>query len=271
MALKPITRQEQIIVGKNLEPITRMERFLKEYGGGSGGTQSDWNQTDSSAADFIKNKPFGDFPLEAIPETAVTGVDTDGMYSSELDATAFTGAEEKLVVVFDDVEYTCNVHTIQGVPCFGNAMFMGGENTGEPFLIVVAPGILGVMLVMGDTQPHKVSILKYDTRKIAPKYVESFRKFYINTLSNEPYIYYDVACSEKVTCQDFLDTAKKSPFQIVGTALGTEAYSSSPVCFDVFSHTGWAKVVAYMYTLESQDVPMLLTYYTAEYTPETTT
>lgn len=63
MALKPITRQEQIIVGKNLEPITRMERFLKEYGGGSGGgTQSDWNQTDSSAADFIKNKPFGDMP-----------------------------------------------------------------------------------------------------------------------------------------------------------------------------------------------------------------
>ena len=59
MALKPITRQEQIIAGKNLEPITRMERFLKEYGGGSSGSvQSDWNQTDSSAADFIKNKPF---------------------------------------------------------------------------------------------------------------------------------------------------------------------------------------------------------------------
>lgn len=31
--------------------------------GGSGGSvQSDWNQTDSSAADFIKNKPFGDMP-----------------------------------------------------------------------------------------------------------------------------------------------------------------------------------------------------------------
>lgn len=27
-----------------------------------GGAQSDWNQTDSSAADFIKNKPFGDMP-----------------------------------------------------------------------------------------------------------------------------------------------------------------------------------------------------------------
>ena len=34
MALEPITRQEQIIAGKDLEPITRMEMFLKEYGGG---------------------------------------------------------------------------------------------------------------------------------------------------------------------------------------------------------------------------------------------
>lgn len=39
MALEPITRQEQIIAGKDLEPITRMEKFLKKYGGsgGSGG------------------------------------------------------------------------------------------------------------------------------------------------------------------------------------------------------------------------------------------
>lgn len=42
MALEPITRQEQIIAGKDLEPITRLEKFLKEYagsgGGGSGGS-----------------------------------------------------------------------------------------------------------------------------------------------------------------------------------------------------------------------------------------
>lgn len=39
MALEPITRQEKIIAGQDLTPITRMEMFLKEYGGsgGSGG------------------------------------------------------------------------------------------------------------------------------------------------------------------------------------------------------------------------------------------
>lgn len=37
MALEPITRQEKIIAGQDLTPITRMEKFLKQYGGGSGG------------------------------------------------------------------------------------------------------------------------------------------------------------------------------------------------------------------------------------------
>lgn len=57
MELEAITRQEQIIAGKDLQPVTRMEFFLKAYGGGgSGGVQSDWNQNDSTAADYVKNR-----------------------------------------------------------------------------------------------------------------------------------------------------------------------------------------------------------------------
>ena len=38
MALEPITRQEKIIAGQDLTPITRLEKFLKEYGGSGGGS-----------------------------------------------------------------------------------------------------------------------------------------------------------------------------------------------------------------------------------------
>ena len=38
MALEPITRKEKIIAGQDLTPITRMEMFLKQYGGGGGGS-----------------------------------------------------------------------------------------------------------------------------------------------------------------------------------------------------------------------------------------
>ena len=37
MAIEPITRKEKIIAGENLEPITRLEKFLKQYGGSGGG------------------------------------------------------------------------------------------------------------------------------------------------------------------------------------------------------------------------------------------
>ena len=58
MELEAITRQEQIIAGKDLQPVTRMEFFLKAYGGGGsgGGAQPDWNQNDSTAADYVKNR-----------------------------------------------------------------------------------------------------------------------------------------------------------------------------------------------------------------------
>ncbi len=41
MALEPITRQEKIIAGQDLTPITRLEKFLKEYGGSGGGSGAD--------------------------------------------------------------------------------------------------------------------------------------------------------------------------------------------------------------------------------------
>lgn len=58
MELEAITRQEQIIAGKDLQPVTRMEFFLKAYGGGGsgGGAQPDWKQNDSTAADYVKNR-----------------------------------------------------------------------------------------------------------------------------------------------------------------------------------------------------------------------
>ena len=61
MELEPITRKEKIIAGQDLTPITRMEMFLKQHvgGGSGGGVQSDWNQNDATAADYVKNRPGG--------------------------------------------------------------------------------------------------------------------------------------------------------------------------------------------------------------------
>ena len=71
MDLKPITRQEQIIAGKDLEPITRMERFLKEYGGASS-----WND--------LTDKPFGEETVTVNEPLNITwDGNTEGLVSVE--------------------------------------------------------------------------------------------------------------------------------------------------------------------------------------------
>lgn len=107
MALEPITRKEQIIAGMDLEPVTRMEKFLKEYGGSSGGgggasVQSDWNQTDETAADFIKNKPFvvvhlnwETFALDKTPSEIQALIDAGKTVLLDITATTFAIGEEE--------------------------------------------------------------------------------------------------------------------------------------------------------------------------------
>lgn len=79
MELEAITRQEQIIAGKDLQPVTRMEFFLKTYGGGGsgGGVQPDWNQNDSTAADYVKNRPIYSETKEIVIEN-VTNAPLEG-------------------------------------------------------------------------------------------------------------------------------------------------------------------------------------------------
>ena len=53
----------------------RITGTMKSGGGVS--VQSDWNQTDETAADFIKNKPFGVAYGDTLTWTAITEADFD--------------------------------------------------------------------------------------------------------------------------------------------------------------------------------------------------
>ena len=120
MELEAITRQEQIIAGKDLQPVTRMEFFLKAYGSGGsgGGVQPDWNQNDSTAADYVKNRThyeessYTDYVLNesgtdivglSIPEVGGTvTVKINGVESTETVKAARSGT-------FGDYTYIGNV------------------------------------------------------------------------------------------------------------------------------------------------------------------
>lgn len=256
MALKPITRQEQIIVGKNLEPITRMERFLKEYGGGTGGSvQSDWNQTDSSAADFIKNKTHYKM-LNVIMEEQELAYDAEmGACMGEVSAPIQNG--DGVAVVYDGETYETNtmLNPEAGV-MFGNFGLLGMKDTGEPFVGVYADGMV---MLMNDEASHTVKISVIEYVKIPEMYLTE-RKLYYN--SDSDYLYTDVQCTTKATIADIPDNANFDIGFVTGVVVA-RWYRPILTNSKILSMTsGYGTVIV-------QNGAKFLELFTAEYTPKT--
>ena len=139
MELEAITRQEQIIAGKDLKPVTRMEFFLKTYGcgGSGGGAQPDWNQNDSTAADYVKNRThyeessYTDYVLNA------DGTDITGFSMPEVG--------ETVTVKINGVESVETVKTGTSGP-LGNYTYIGNigfdslQTGGTGWLVAGIPG-----------------------------------------------------------------------------------------------------------------------------------
>lgn len=236
--------------------------------GGGTFVQTDWNQTDETAADFIKNKPFGNAVIvDIVPETEVTGVYSDGIYQVDID-TAFSGNDETLVITFDGVAYSCAVNSMNDFALYGNMAPFGEPDTGEPFLLFINPMSLTQMLLF-DGVTHKVSIGKPSVETIAEEYlpviplekVPGSIKLYVDGLN---YLYEDSDTSDhskRITrkrLRELLECGQAIYIQI------HKFITVSPIRFDIQSdYIGYSEVHAF----ESLDG--ITTFYTAEYTPET--
>lgn len=187
MALEPITRQEQIIAGKDLQPVTRMEFFLKAYGGGGsgGGARPDWNQNDETAADYVKNRPFytGN-PVETVlvEESTVSFADDGDIYLAEFESTFVPTVGEIYKVSWDGTVYECTCVESELVYFIGNLSIIGkGPDTGEPFCMgIYTAGYINIMTA--DTSAsHTFSIIGIvePIVKIPAKYIDKGTSGYI--------------------------------------------------------------------------------------------
>lgn len=111
--------------------------------------QSDWEETDTSAASYIKNKPFGEVVDETILNCVFTNIkNSDGEWENicgyEDPSDVALIENEKYKVLWDGIEYTCTCAKLQGLLCIGNILGVFGIiDSGEPFLIIRDPnGIL---------------------------------------------------------------------------------------------------------------------------------
>lgn len=130
--------------------------------GSSGGVQSDWNQNDSTAADYIKNRPFytGDtVETVLVQETTVPFSGSDGLYSAQIQSNFEATVGETYKVSWDGATYECVCVDFRSVLFIGNlSIAFGGSDTGEPFLMGINNGS-GIGIYTKDTSAsHTISI-----------------------------------------------------------------------------------------------------------------
>lgn len=189
MALEPITRQEQIIAGKDLEPITRTEMFLKQYGGSSDGSSggADWNASEGGPG-YVKNRTHW-----AETATLLDNATVVGSYA-EFDPIGLFNEGQTYRVVFDGVPYDCIGINPGGATYLGNGTLDAYDlGNNEPFLVLGTPSHLEI--ITSDGNSHAISIVGEVVHKIDPKYISGIaprlliakgnRMYSDNELTNE--------------------------------------------------------------------------------------
>lgn len=183
MALEPITRQEQIIAGKDLEPITRMEKFLKEYGGGGDGNHApaDWNAKAGEPGHVLNRTHWVEDRIgEVLPECQL--IPGDEAFSYPITPELING--EKYTVVWNGVGYECTALKIEGTFALGNLGVMDEslEATEDPFVVLIIPGyMLQAMPLDGSTSVTLAIRGVIETvHKLAEKFVPNYYTKIVN-------------------------------------------------------------------------------------------
>ena len=166
--------------------------------GSDAGVQPDYNQNDSTAPDYIKNRPFYDASVALFDETITTNT-PEGVNLYVWETTSKTvdvNIGDEVKVIFNGVEYTQTAKDFEGggyVIYVGNASFLNaGEDTKEPFFITLNLAFLssemqekpitGMMVVTKTAYNGEVKIITNGVKTIDPKFIKDM---YYETTNTE--------------------------------------------------------------------------------------
>lgn len=149
-------------------------------------SQADWNQNDSTAADYVKNRPFytGD-PVETVfvEESTVPFEDNGDVYISVFVSTFVPIVGETYKISWDGTVYECTCTDFEEYPILGNPYLVSGDSdTGEPFVITADAEVGALVIGTTDTSAsHTFSISCYEAPivKIPSKYIDKDTSGYI--------------------------------------------------------------------------------------------
>ena len=183
-----------------------LEKFKKEIleEAGEKSIQPDWNQNDSTAKDYVKNRPFyTGAPVKTIfvEESTVSFAPVDAVYMGQPESTFVPTVGETYKVSWDGTAYESTCVNFNNLQVIGNLSIMSiGSDTGEPFLIAAGNGN-GIRIATADTSAsHTFSVSGKQTPivKIPAKYIDKDTSGYVvvhknSTMTEEDVQKYDDA------------------------------------------------------------------------------
>ena len=213
--------------------------------GSSGGSvQPDWNQNDSTALDYIKNRPFySSDPSETVlvEESTVPFINASGLYIAQIQSNFEATAGETYKVTWDGVAYECACVDVRNSLLIGNLSIAGGgSDTGEPFLMLVDNG-RGIEIYTKDTSAsHTISISAFvsEVTQIPDKYISNtFRDVIIagnplNWSENDWTKYYGLFQSGKLLMINGIGSSRSEGYVL------SMSYSSTVRNMSVINFTG---------------------------------
>lgn len=153
--------------------------------GSSGGVQPDWNQNDSTATDYIKNRPFytGDTVETVFIQETTVLFSGSGMYSGTIQSTFKPKFGNTYKVSWDGTIYESVCTPAYDDFLIGNASMLGpGADTGEPFVIGISQNTDTIEIMTKDTsESHIISISESSQLivKIPAKFIDKNTSGYI--------------------------------------------------------------------------------------------
>ena len=144
------------------------------------GVQSDWNQNDETAPDYVKNRPFytGDLvETVLVEESTISFADQgNGSYGAQVQSTFVATVGEAYKVYWDGSAYECTCVAVSesSLLFIGNLSIVGmGSDTGEPFIIGVFNGEGFQIATTNTSASHTFSISGFvqEVVKIDEKYL----------------------------------------------------------------------------------------------------
>lgn len=139
--------------------------------------QSDWNQNDETAVDYVKNRPFyTKDPVETVvveQSTISFSEQHESIYGAEMAPIFLAIVGETYTVYWDGAAYECICSDYMGFPVLGNlSIALEGRDTGEPFVIMMSNEYI-IIYTTESSASHTISVSKIyqEIVKVDTKYL----------------------------------------------------------------------------------------------------